>query len=55
MFRGLGCLQEPYHIQIDSTVEPVVHPPQTFPAALRDDLKASLGGMELERSHKEGG
>lgn len=48
VFRGLGCLQEPYHIQIDSTVEPVVHPPRTFPAALRDELKASLEGMELK-------
>lgn len=48
VFRGLGCLQEPYRIKIDSTVEPVVHPPRTFPAALQDELKASLEGMELK-------
>lgn len=45
VFRGSGCLQEPYYIQIDSTVEPVLHPPRIFPAALRDELKASLEGI----------
>ncbi|XP_062619286.1 uncharacterized protein LOC134280857 [Saccostrea cucullata] len=29
-------------------MKPIVHPPKTFPAALRDDLKAALDGMESQ-------
>ncbi|XP_055997848.1 uncharacterized protein K02A2.6-like [Ostrea edulis] len=48
VFQGLGCLRDPYHIQLNSTVQPVVHPPRTFPAALRNELKASLDEMESQ-------
>ena len=29
LFQGLGCLKTPYHIQIDSSVPPVVSRPET--------------------------
>jgi hypothetical protein len=37
-----------YHIQLDATVQPGVHPPRTFPAALRDELKSLLERMESQ-------
>ena len=46
VFTGLGCLKDPYHIQIDESVSPVVHPPRRVPAALRDRLKSTLCDME---------
>ncbi|XP_070560197.1 uncharacterized protein [Ptychodera flava] len=36
---GLGCLAEPYHIRLDPSVTPVIHPPRKIPVALRDKLK----------------
>ena len=31
-----GCLEKPYHLEIDPTVSPVINPPRTIPAALRE-------------------
>ena len=45
MFQGLGCLKEPYHIKIDTSVSPVMHPPR-IPTALRGKLKTALDEME---------
>ena len=28
VFEGLGCLADPYHIEIDPTAQPVIHPPR---------------------------
>ena len=46
VFTGLGCLSKPYHIQLDSSVQPVVTPLRNQPAALRDRLKETLDEME---------
>ena len=42
VFTGLGRLEKPYHIEVDPTVTPVVNPPRTIPAALRDRVKTEL-------------
>ena len=42
VFGELGCLPGEYHINIDETVKPVVHPPRRVPFALRHKLKAEL-------------
>ena len=46
VFQGLGCLQQPYHIEIDSSVQPVVCPGRNQPIALRGRLKEELDKME---------
>ena len=46
VFTGLGCLEKPYHIEVHPTVTPVVNPPRTVPAALRDRVKEELDDME---------
>ncbi|CAC5421277.1 unnamed protein product [Mytilus coruscus] len=46
VFTGLGCLEKPYHIKIDSSVNPVINPPRNIPAALREKLKGTLKEME---------
>ena len=45
VFTGLGRLEKPYHIEVDPTVTPVVNPPRTVPAALRDRMKEELDDM----------
>ena len=42
VFGKLGCLPSEYHINIDETVKPVVHPPRRVPFVLRHNLKAEL-------------
>ena len=42
VFGELGCLPSEYHINIDETVKPVVHPPRRVLFALRHKLKAEL-------------
>ena len=46
VFTRLGHLEKPYHIEIDPTISPVINPPRTIPAALRERLKAELDDME---------
>lgn len=46
VFTGLGCLDKPYHIDIDETVKPVINPTRKVPVALRDKLKSTLQDME---------
>lgn len=46
VFSGLGCLDQPYHIDIDPSVTPVVNPTRKVPAALREKLKETLQDME---------
>ena len=45
-FTGLRRLEKPYHIEVDPTVTPVVNPPRTIPAALRDRVKTELEDLE---------
>ena len=41
-FNGIGCFEGEYHIILDPSVPPVVHPPRRVPEALREPLKAEL-------------
>ncbi|CAC5354877.1 unnamed protein product [Mytilus coruscus] len=50
VFTGLGCLEKPYHIKIDSSVNPVINPPRKIPAPLREKLKITLKEMEDKRN-----
>ena len=45
VFTGLGRLEKPYHIEVDPTVTPVINPPRTVPAALRDRVNEELDDM----------
>ena len=47
VFGELGCLPGEYHISIDETVKPVVHPPRQVPFALCHKLKAELEQLVL--------
>ena len=46
LFKGLGCLKAPYHIQTDPSVIPVITPCRNHPVAIRDRLKQTLNEME---------
>ena len=46
VFQGLGCLSGKYHISVDPSVQPVVHPPRRIPHSKRDPLKKELDRME---------
>ena len=46
MFEGIGCLATPYHISVDSSIQPVVCPLRNQPVALRERLKEELDYME---------
>ena len=45
VFSGLGCLAGKHHIQIDTTVQPVIHAPRKVPVALREKVKTELERM----------
>ena len=49
VFEGIGCLDENYHIEIDPSVKPVIHPPRRVPVTLKDPLKKELDRMVEER------
>ena len=36
VFEGLECLDQPYHIKTDDTVQPIICPPRNIPVALRE-------------------
>ncbi|KAL9956099.1 hypothetical protein ACROYT_G037526 [Oculina patagonica] len=44
-FNGIGKFQGEYHITLDPSVPPVVHPPRRVPISLRDDIKSELDDM----------
>lgn len=46
VFQGLGCLPGKYHISIDPSVPPIIHPPRRVPHSKRDLLKKELDRME---------
>lgn len=39
VFNGLGCLEKPYLIEIDKSIQPVVNASRNIPAKLRKNLK----------------
>ena len=46
VFEGLGCLTDPYHIEIDPAAQPVIHPPRKVPVTLREPRRLELKRME---------
>ena len=46
LFKGLGCLKAPYHIQTDPSVIPVITLCRNHPVAIRDRLKQKQNEME---------
>lgn len=49
VFEGTGKLEGKYHLNVDRSVPPVVHPPRKVPAATKKCLKE-----ELDKLSKEG-
>jgi hypothetical protein len=45
-FNAIGKFQEEYHITLDPSVLPVIHPPRRVPISLKDDIKHELEEME---------
>ncbi|XP_014662711.1 PREDICTED: uncharacterized protein K02A2.6-like [Priapulus caudatus] len=48
VFKGLGCLQGEYHIEIDPEIRPVQHAPRRVPVPLKDRLKDKIDHMEKQ-------
>ena len=48
VFTGLGCMEGEYRIELDDSVQPVIHPPRKEPYSLHDTLKLKL--QELEKN-----
>ena len=47
VFKGLGCINNTkYHIKVDKTYQPVVHPPRQVPVTLQPKIRAELTRME---------
>lgn len=44
-FNGIRKFQGDYHITLDPTVPPVIHPPAQTPISLREDIKNELNDM----------
>ena len=45
-FNGISKFQGEYHITLDPSVPPVIHPPRRVPISLKDDIKHELQEME---------
>lgn len=43
--ENCGLLDEPYHIKLDSSVQPIQHCPRKVPIAIREQLKSELTEM----------
>ena len=48
VFEGIGCLDESFHIEINPSVEPVIHLHCRVPVTLKDPLKKELDRMVEE-------
>ena len=46
VFEGTGNLKEPYHLEVDPYVKPVIHAPRKVPLALKTALKEELDRLE---------
>ena len=53
VFTGLGCMAGSYHIELDDTVAPVIHPPRRVPCSLLDKLKRKLEELEGKTLFRE--
>ena len=47
VFKGLGSMDGTYHIELDETVEPVIHPPRKVPYSLLGRLQDRLKELEI--------
>lgn len=45
VFDGTGCLEGQYHLVLDDTARPVVHPPRRVPVAMRTKLEEELDSL----------
>ena len=45
VFKGLGCLGNEHHIEIDKSLTPVQHVPQRVPVAMKEHLKHKLAEL----------
>ena len=45
VFKGLGCLGDEYHIEVDKSVVPVQHVPRRVPVAMKERLKQKLSEL----------
>ena len=45
VFKGLGCLGNEYHIDVDKSVIPVQHVPRRVPVAMKELLKQKLADL----------
>ena len=43
--NDIGKFQGEYHITVDPSVPPVIHPPRRVPVSLKDDIKNELDDM----------
>ncbi|XP_024890884.1 uncharacterized protein K02A2.6-like [Temnothorax curvispinosus] len=48
LFVGIGCLKEPYRIELKEDATPVVHPARKVPVHIKDKLKESLDALEKQ-------
>ncbi|XP_061178377.1 uncharacterized protein K02A2.6-like [Saccostrea echinata] len=46
VFEGIGRLEGDYHLVVDKSIPPVVHPPRRVPLALKAQLKDELDRLE---------
>ena len=46
VFSGLGCMKGEYHIELDDSVQPVIHPLRRIPYSLLEKLKPKLQELE---------
>ncbi|CAC5389777.1 unnamed protein product [Mytilus coruscus] len=46
LFDGIGELEGYHHIELDKSINPVIHPPRRVPIALQERLKSEIERME---------
>ena len=51
VFTGIGCLEKPYHIKLDLTVQSVIIPPRRILFGLEDRVKTALLAIYVQPRH----
>ncbi|CAC5367807.1 unnamed protein product [Mytilus coruscus] len=46
LFEGIGELEGYHHIELNKSINPVIHPPRRVPVALQERLKSEIERME---------